>query len=273
MDRAPSVVYPVGRTRALAWVLAVLAGSGAVLLFSVLFWPMTPVQRAPEAIVLIVSWLGAVAAMWHFWRRQRPRQLRWDGECWFVVAPTDAVEQGGEGARGCDGSGAFGGLSRRSHARPSLGAGGAGRQRCRALVFSAFLADDARPACARSYCFDSFMVGRRGSDVAFLAPPAPAPVALGRRMLVRRRADRCRGARRRGRAGRGALGCAALDAAVVSSRRCRRARAVAVGRSGKRARALAPAALCAIFTADFGICRRSAVIRGRTRLMSGASLF
>ena len=99
MDRAPSVVYPVGRTRALAWVLAVLAGSGAVLLFSVLFWPMTPVQRAPEAIVLIVSWLGAVAAMWHFWRRQRPRQLRWDGECWFVVAPTDAVEQGGEGAR------------------------------------------------------------------------------------------------------------------------------------------------------------------------------
>ena len=69
MDRAPSVVYPVGRARALAWVLAVLAGSGAVLLFSVLFWPMTPVQRAPEAIVLIVSWLGAVAAMWHFWRR------------------------------------------------------------------------------------------------------------------------------------------------------------------------------------------------------------
>ena len=99
MDRAPSVVYPVGRARALAWVLAVLAGSGAVLLSSLLFWPMTPVQRAPEAIVLIVSWLGAVAAMWHFWRRQRPRQLRWDGECWFVVAPTDAVEQGGEGAR------------------------------------------------------------------------------------------------------------------------------------------------------------------------------
>ena len=99
MDRAPSVVYPVGRTRALAWVLAVLAGSGAALLFSVLFRPLAHVQRAPAAIVLIVSWLGAVAAMWHFWRRQRPRQLRWDGECWFVGAPTDAEEQGGGGAR------------------------------------------------------------------------------------------------------------------------------------------------------------------------------
>ena len=99
MDRAPSVVYPVGRTRALAWVLAVLAGSGAVLLFSVLFRPLAHVQRAPAAIVLIVSWLGAAAAMWQFWRRQRRRQLRWDGECWFVVAPTDAVEQGGGGAR------------------------------------------------------------------------------------------------------------------------------------------------------------------------------
>ncbi|QTD43861.1 hypothetical protein [Ottowia testudinis] len=40
-----------------------------------------------------------MAAMLNFWRHQRARTLRWDGECWFVGAPVEAVEMGGEGAQ------------------------------------------------------------------------------------------------------------------------------------------------------------------------------
>lgn len=85
MSGVPAVVFPVGRTRALAGVLATLAAGGWVLLALGLLWPAPPLWSARAALALMLAALAATAGCWHFWQRQTARQLRWDGECWWLA--------------------------------------------------------------------------------------------------------------------------------------------------------------------------------------------
>lgn len=81
MTSAPSVTYPVGRSRFYAWVLVALAVSGAAVL-GVWMASVEPRRIWP-------GWLGTAAwllwlafAVWSWWRSP-VGQLRWD-----VAAPT-----------------------------------------------------------------------------------------------------------------------------------------------------------------------------------------
>ena len=99
MAGAPAVSYPVGRTGALATVLAGLLASA----WSTMIWAWimasNPYQPASEAMIYIAIGGLSTAALWHFWRQQPPRQLRWDGACWWLLSAGDAHERGGDGAR------------------------------------------------------------------------------------------------------------------------------------------------------------------------------
>ncbi|WOP16618.1 hypothetical protein [Ottowia sp. SB7-C50] len=48
---------------------------------------------------MIASCVVASAALGWFWRRQIGRELRWDGECWWLGVPGQPLEQGGDDAR------------------------------------------------------------------------------------------------------------------------------------------------------------------------------
>jgi hypothetical protein len=83
-DDAPSVTYPVGRTRRLAWLLAGLWLTGAAAVLGAFFSTPTLLQHGFLAMLLAASVLLSGGACLAFWRGQRARQLVWDGERWSL---------------------------------------------------------------------------------------------------------------------------------------------------------------------------------------------
>lgn len=79
MHSAPSVSYPVGRSRFLAWVLVVLWLTGAAL--TALSWLRSPLVGWDVAISCAAV-LSSGLMTGHFWRRMPAGELRWDGRCW-----------------------------------------------------------------------------------------------------------------------------------------------------------------------------------------------
>jgi hypothetical protein len=79
MHSAPSVSYPVGRSRFLACVLAVLWLTGAAL--TALSWLRGPLVGWNVAISCAAV-LSAGLMTGQFWRRMPCGELRWDGRGW-----------------------------------------------------------------------------------------------------------------------------------------------------------------------------------------------
>jgi hypothetical protein len=92
MSGVPAVVYPVGRTKALAVVLTALVASGWLLALYACFWPPALIPSAPAAIVSMVSCAAVSVGCWRFWRAQTARHLRWDGERWWLVEAGSELE-------------------------------------------------------------------------------------------------------------------------------------------------------------------------------------
>ena len=91
MHGAPSVNYPVGRSRFLgAWLLAAwLTGAAA----NVGWWfqaQPAPSRLLPAVLVLV----GAGLIAWHGWSRTTGGELAWDGEHWSWAGTTDAANRG-----------------------------------------------------------------------------------------------------------------------------------------------------------------------------------
>ncbi|MDO5692188.1 MAG: hypothetical protein Q4G70_06880 [Pseudomonadota bacterium] len=94
MTGVPAVIFPVGRTRALAVGLLALSAGGLLMLMSTWFWPSTGAHKAWSAMVLAVFSGAATMACWRFWRQQVPRHLRWDGERWWLLVVSGGEQEG-----------------------------------------------------------------------------------------------------------------------------------------------------------------------------------
>ena len=80
MHSAPSVSYPVGRSRFSGLLLAALWCGGAAV--TVLWW--RDAAPAPARLVLAVTVLGLTGLLaWQGWRRAPAGHLRWDGQGWL----------------------------------------------------------------------------------------------------------------------------------------------------------------------------------------------
>lgn len=92
MHSAPSVTYPVGRSRFLAMLLLLLwlAGAGA----AGLWWRAPGGQGWRLALVLASLGLAGVLA-WRFWRSLRAQALCWDGQSWRLRAGAPGPEAAG----------------------------------------------------------------------------------------------------------------------------------------------------------------------------------
>jgi hypothetical protein len=84
VDGAPAVTHPVGRTPRLAWLLAGLWLAGAVAVLGAFFSAPALIQHELFVMLLLASVLFSGGACLAFWRSQRARQLRWDGERWSL---------------------------------------------------------------------------------------------------------------------------------------------------------------------------------------------
>lgn len=80
MHGAPSVRYPVGRTRELAWLLAGLGLAGAA---SALVYLIQIPAAGWRVALPVVAVLLAAYGGWSFWRRLPEGALRWSGSHWF----------------------------------------------------------------------------------------------------------------------------------------------------------------------------------------------
>ena len=97
MKEAPLVVYPVGKTRWLAWVLAVGWSLGALML-SLIHFLYFPVDGSRlSTIFMVATALLSGAALMAWWRRQATCTIRWDGERWHLLGAEqpDAMADGG----------------------------------------------------------------------------------------------------------------------------------------------------------------------------------
>ena len=101
MADVPPVSYPVGRSAALAGVLALPLLLAAALAAWACFDAKAGAHIGPTAIVLIVSVALAVAAACHFWRRQPLRTLHWDGSEWRLGEGTAAAAGDASAAATC----------------------------------------------------------------------------------------------------------------------------------------------------------------------------
>lgn len=81
MTDAPAVTYPVGRTPALAWLLAGLWLAGALLTLALWWTPRAPLGGLAGGL-LLGSLVAVGVVLFGFWRGQRARSLIWDGACW-----------------------------------------------------------------------------------------------------------------------------------------------------------------------------------------------
>lgn len=71
--------YPVGRSHALAWGIAVAAVAGLLVLLA--WWGMGTVHRWALAGALGL-WLACTALAGHFWQQSPVGVLVWDGQTW-----------------------------------------------------------------------------------------------------------------------------------------------------------------------------------------------
>jgi len=80
----PTVQFPVRRSRALAWLLALfLVGAAA----GVVGWLLQAGGRQAPALHGLAAagcWLLAAASAVHYWWRQPAALLRWDGQFWVL---------------------------------------------------------------------------------------------------------------------------------------------------------------------------------------------
>ncbi len=79
MHSAPSVTYPVGRSRFLGGLLAVFVLTGVAA--GVMVWQRTPLNGWQVFIVGAVTLLAGLGAGF-FWRTLPQGDLRWDGHRW-----------------------------------------------------------------------------------------------------------------------------------------------------------------------------------------------
>ena len=79
----PAVQYPVRRSHALAWLLALLLVGAAA---GVAGWLLHAGRQAPAGFVLTAAgcWVLAAASSVHYWWRQPAAVLRWDGQFWTL---------------------------------------------------------------------------------------------------------------------------------------------------------------------------------------------
>ena len=87
MRSAPSVLYPVLRSRRVGLLLAALWCLGAV---PVTGW-LLKVSLPPSAGIAVVAWtvLSGAFCAWHWWTAG-PDRLAWDGQSWSTNAIFDA---------------------------------------------------------------------------------------------------------------------------------------------------------------------------------------
>lgn len=87
MRCAPSVIYPVLRSRRVGVLLAVLWCLGAL---PVTAW-LVRVSAPLSACVAVVAWtmLAGALCAWHWWRAE-PDRLAWDGQSWSTSTVFDA---------------------------------------------------------------------------------------------------------------------------------------------------------------------------------------
>ncbi|MDO8719917.1 MAG: hypothetical protein Q7K20_13170 [Polaromonas sp.] len=76
---APSVVYPLGRSRFLAWILSGLWCAG-VLVAVLWFYATRPLDW--RTALVLAALVGAAAAARSSWMHSPIGQLAWDGEAW-----------------------------------------------------------------------------------------------------------------------------------------------------------------------------------------------
>ncbi|MDO5086267.1 MAG: hypothetical protein Q4D74_01500 [Comamonadaceae bacterium] len=86
MRHAPAVTHPVGRTAALAAVLAGLCLAGGAAALAWLAWAAPGASHGWRAAVLLAAWLASGGGLWRFWRQQTPRELCFDGNAWQLKA-------------------------------------------------------------------------------------------------------------------------------------------------------------------------------------------
>lgn len=88
MHSAPSVTYPVGRSRFEGVLLAVLWGLG-LLAGGIFWWDSHQGWRA--VLLTMLSLIGGAVAVLT-WLRSASGLLRWDGAEWTLLASTDELE-------------------------------------------------------------------------------------------------------------------------------------------------------------------------------------
>jgi toxin CptA len=83
MHSAPSVTYPVGRSRFLGQLLILgwLAGAGA----GVVLWRFHGISSWRLVVMAVALTLSGGLAWW-LWRHLPDRCLRWDGQTWRLLA-------------------------------------------------------------------------------------------------------------------------------------------------------------------------------------------
>jgi toxin CptA len=91
MHSAPSVTYPVGRSRFLGQLLILgwLAGAGA----GVVLWRFHGVSGWRLMVIAVALTLSGGLA-WRFWRGLPDRQLRWDGQTWRLLVSESQASAG-----------------------------------------------------------------------------------------------------------------------------------------------------------------------------------
>lgn len=78
--QAPSVRFPVRRSRAVGGVLAAVALLGSAALLA--WWLLGTDPGGASAVAGAAALLAAVAGAWHWWRGQFCGELHWDGQQW-----------------------------------------------------------------------------------------------------------------------------------------------------------------------------------------------
>jgi hypothetical protein len=79
--------YLLGWPKAVLWVLVALAVFTMVATaFAVIAWALNPAGQGWRAMVLMVTWVIAVYALWRHMQQETNGQLRFDGERWWFQA-------------------------------------------------------------------------------------------------------------------------------------------------------------------------------------------
>lgn len=88
MHKAPAVLYPLGPSRFLACLLAIL-WLGGTLVFLLGFASQREQWGLPRQLGWVFVPLSA-ALLWHWWHHQRVGELHWDAQQWLLGDGTAA---------------------------------------------------------------------------------------------------------------------------------------------------------------------------------------